>query len=141
MPIFKPPDPVTYSYVGVCAGVTGGLVRALYASLQPDWRWGKTYAPLVALCLGGLYGLTVWVGALLGAFSCTPAQVAPTARDILSFAIGLAGISGVIGAIVGLLGRFVLRRDIDPQDILERFAGSGIVLGLLLYALVPGLHF
>jgi hypothetical protein len=140
-PLLKPPHPVTYAYVGTCAGITGGVIRAAYASLPRGWRPGKNTLPLIALCLGGAYGLAVWLGGLDHAWHHVHARWGPTARDILSIAVGYGGLFGVAGATTGLFFSGVLDRDVSPADLLERFAGIGIVTSIMVYALVPGLHF
>jgi hypothetical protein len=140
MSIPQPPDPVTYTYVGVCAGVSGALTRSAYAWLRPTWRWGRAHLTVVALFAGGLYGLTIWVIALLGGLAHAHGQIQPVKGDVLTVSVGLGGLMGFFGASGGLYGRWVLRRDISPQDWVERFAGSGILFGFLLCALVPGLH-
>jgi hypothetical protein len=136
----QPPDPVTYSYVGVCAAVLGGLVRAGYASLSPSLRWGKDHVPVLALAAGGSYGLTIWILALLGLIAHARGQIPPVKGDVLTVSIGIGGLTGFFGAIGGSWTRWVLRRDVSPQDWVERLVGYGIVLGLLLCALAPGLH-
>jgi hypothetical protein len=140
MPILEPPNPVTYSYVGVCAGVSGGLVRAGYACLRPTWRWAKEHLTLLVLAAGGAYGLTIWILGLAGELAHAHAELAPVKGDVLSVAIGIGGLAGFFGAICGLWTRWILRRAIAPQDWVERFAGFGILLGFLLCALIPGLH-
>ncbi len=140
-PLLKPPHPVTYAYVGTCAGLTGGVIRALYACLPRARRPGKDTLPLLALCLGGVYGLAVWLGGLAHAWRHVSAQWSPTAHDILSIAVGYGGILGVVGASTGLFFRFALKREVSPADTLERFAGFGIVGSIAIYTLVPGLHF
>ncbi len=139
MSIPAPPNPVTLSYVGVCAGLSGGVVRALYACLPHSWRPGRSIATLLALPVGGIYGFVVWVDALLGELH-TPARAIPAHADVLSLTVGAGGILGVIGAVAGLSTRHLAHRDIDPQDWTERFAGFGIISGFLLAILDPGLH-
>jgi hypothetical protein len=140
-PLLKPPHPVTYAYVGTCAGITGGAIRAVYACLPKRLRLGKDTLPLFALCLGGAYGLAVWLGALDHAWHHVQAQWGPTAHDILSIAVGYGGILGVVGASTGLFFRYVLGKEISPADTTERFVGFGIVGSIAIYTLVPGLHF
>lgn len=133
-----PPDPVTLGYIGVCAGLSGGLVRAAYACLPRNWRPGKTVMTLLAVLAGGAYGTAIWFVALLGGLE-QAAQAAPTNGDTLSVTVGVGGIAGVLGALLGLTARHVLGRDIAPEDWVERIAGFGILLGFLLSALIPGL--
>ncbi len=95
---------------------------------------------MLALTVGGLYGLAVWILGLLGDLAHAHAQLQPVKGDILSVSIGIGGFMGFFGALGGLWCRWILRRDIAPQDWVERFAGFGILLGFLLCALVPGLH-
>jgi hypothetical protein len=138
MSIPSPPDPVTLGYIGVCAGLAGGLVRAAYASLPATWRKGKTTVTLFAALTGGLYGAVIWVVGLLGVLD-VPAQAAPTNGDVLGVTVGVGGIGGVIGALAGLSARHMLKRDIAPEDWTERIAGMGILAGFALSALIPGL--
>ena len=140
MPILQPPDPVTCAYVGVCAGVSGGLVRAAYACMRPAWRWGKEHLTVLAVAVGGAYGLTIWVLGFLGELAEAHSEFLPVSGDALTVAIGIGGLMGLFGAIGGLWTRWILRRDISPQDWLERFVGFGILLGFLVCVLVPGLH-
>jgi hypothetical protein len=139
-PPLKPPHPVTYAYVGTCAGIMGGVIRAAYACLPKGQRPGKDMFPLLALCLGGAYGLAVWLGGLVHAWRHVHAQWSPTAHDLLSIAVGYGGLFGVAGATTGLFFRHVLDHDVSPADTLERFAGFGIVFSIAVYTLVPGLH-
>jgi hypothetical protein len=139
-PLLKPPHPVTYAYVGTCAAIAGGVIRGVYASLPRTWRPGKDTLPLLALCVGGAYGLVVWLGGLDHAWCRVQAQWGPTAHDILSIAAGYGGILGVVGASIGLVLRFPLQREISPADTTERFVGFGIVGSIAIYTLVPGLH-
>lgn len=138
MSIPSPPDPVTLGYIGVCAGLAGGVVRAGYASLPAGWRKGKTTVTLFAALAGGLYGAVVWTAGLLGGLD-VPAQAAPTDGDVLGVTVGVGGLGGVIGALAGLTARHLLRRDIAPEDWTERIAGLGILAGFTLSALIPGL--
>lgn len=139
MSIPAPPNPVTLSYVGVCAGLAGVVMHALYACLPLSWRRGKTTVTLLSLPVGGIYGLVIWVDALLGGLH-TSARVVPVHADVLSLTVGSGGLLGVVGAMAGLSVRYLGRRDIDPQDWTERIAGFGILLGFLLAILVRGLH-
>lgn len=140
MSIPAPPNPVTVSYIGVCAGLSGGVVRAAYACLPATWRPGKPIVTLLALPVGGIYGFVIWVDALLGGLR-TPARFEPVHVDLLSLTVGMGGIFGAVGAAVGLsLHHIADRTDVDPQDWTERFAGFGILSGFLLGVLVPGIH-
>lgn len=138
MSIPSPPDPVTLGYIGVCAGLAGGLIRAGYASLPRTWRTGKTTVTLVAALAGGLYGAVIWTVGVLGGLN-VPAQAAPTNGDVLSVTVGVGGIGGLVGALAGLTSRHLLKRDIAPEDWTERMAGLGILAGFALSALIPGL--
>lgn len=138
MSIPAPPNPVTLGYIGVCAGLAGGLVRALYACLPRNWRPGKSIAPLVATLLGGMYGAAIWAIAVFGGID-TPAQAAPTNGDVLSVTVGVGGVGGVIGALIGLGGRRAGGSATAPSDWAERIAGAGILMGFLMSALIPGL--
>jgi hypothetical protein len=102
--------------------------------------FGRAHGGLLALCIGGLYGLVIWVLALLGHIANICAEVLPVHGDILGVTVSTGGLTGFLGALAGLWTRLVLRRDIDPQDWVERSAGFGIILGVLLGVLIPGLH-
>lgn len=138
MSIPSPPDPVTLGYIGVSAGLAGGVVRAGYASLPSRRRKGKTTVTLFAVLAGGLYGAVIWTIGLFGGLD-VPAQAAPTNGDVLGVTVGVGGIAGVIGALAGLIARHMLKRDIAPEDWTERIAGLGILAGFALSALIPGL--
>lgn len=138
MSIPSPSDPVTLGYIGVCAGLAGGVVRAGYASIPAAWRKGKTTATLLAVLAGGLYGAVIWTIGLLGGLD-VPAQAAPANGDVLGVTVGVGGIGGAFGALAGLIARHLLKRDIAPEDWTERIAGLGILAGFALSALIPGL--
>lgn len=138
MSIPSPPDPVTLSYIGVCAGLAGGVVRAGYASVPAGWRNCKTTVTLFAALAGGLYGAVIWTIGLFGGLN-VPAQAAPTNGDVLGVTVGVGGIGAMIGALAGLTARHLLKRDIAPHDWAERIAGLGILAGFGLSALIPGL--
>lgn len=139
-PPITPPDPVTATYVGVCAAITGGLARAIYAGIPPGQRRGSDTVPIIALTVGALYGLTVWVGGLAGLYIHPPAQLAPSAHDLLTVAAGTGGFAGAIGAIIGVTGRHVLKRDVRPAEFFDQAAGAGIVFGILTFTLYAPLH-
>ena len=139
MIIPAPPHPVTLSYIGVCAGVSGGAARAVYALLPRGWRYGKSFVPLIIGLLGGLYGTTIWTIALFGGLSRS-ARVSPMNGDLLSVIVGAGGIGGLLGALAGLFARWGLANDVTPSDWADIGVGTGLLFGLGMWLLIPGLH-
>lgn len=139
MSLPEPPNPVTISYVGVCAGLLAGVTRALFTALPPARRGAKSPVSLLAGLIGGLYGAAIWVLALVGCLTQS-GRFSPAQADALSVTAAIAAFAGLVGTAVALTLRYMLRRDIALDDVVERSAGLGAVLGFALVSAMPALR-
>jgi hypothetical protein len=136
LPLLEIPDPVTVAFIGYWLSPITILIKAI-ASFTPPQRKPLVEQVLVLTDLGiGGVCFSIWVVAIaLGEGRFLPAS--PTGMDLVA---GASGLAVYLAAIAYALLAYGLGRKLDAEVWLSRWAGLGVIVGVVVWAWDAGLN-
>lgn len=136
MPLLRIPDPVTIAFIGYWLTPITFLIRAA-ASLTPPQRKPLVEKILVLtiLVIGGV-SFSIWAVALaVGKGRFLP--VSPSGVDLV---IGVSGLVVYLATTAYPLIAYGFARKLDAELWLTRWAGVGVIAGIVVWAWKSGLN-